>query len=133
MSQCAIISIRPFFVKAIFGLEKRFEFRRVLAKFRTGDRMIVYASAPISMLVGEFRVGRVLTGTPSELKAVVGHDPLRQHTESYLSGAKSCTAIEIISPRRWSRPLPLASMAPSIKPPQSYVFVREEDGIFRGY
>jgi len=133
MARSVIISIRPFFVNAIFCQEKRFEFRRVVARFRTGDRMIVYATAPLSLLVGEFRVGRVLTGTPEEVCAETGPDPLQRHTASYLRGARSCTAIEIIDPERWDSPMPLARFTPGIRPPQSYAFIKEDDGLFRDH
>ena len=131
MASSVIISIRPFFVDPIFSREKRFEFRRVVARFRTGDRMIVYATAPLSLLVGEFRVGRVLTGTPEEVCAETGADPLRRYTASYLRGARCCTAIEIVDPRRWNAPMPLTRLKARIRAPQSYVFMKESDGLFR--
>lgn len=133
MARTVIISIQPFFVDAIFRREKRFEFRRVVAKFQTGDRMVVYATAPLSLLVGEFRVGRILTGTPEEVCAETGPDTLRTYTVSYLRGAVSCTAIEIIAPRRWAAPMSLARLRPAIRAPQSYVFIKENDGLLRDH
>ena len=133
MARSVIISIRPFFVNAIFCRKKRFEFRRVVARFRTGDQMLVYATAPLSLLVGEFRVGRVLTGTPEEVCALTAPDPLRQYTSSYLRGAKSCTAIEILDPTRWASPVPLGRLFPGKRPPQSYALLKEHNGLFRDH
>jgi predicted transcriptional regulator len=95
--------------------------------------MIVYATAPLSQLVGEFRVGRVLTGTPAEVCAETGPDPLKSYTASYLRGARSCTAVEVIDPQRWDPPMPLARFRPRIRAPQSYVFMKENDGLFRDH
>ena len=61
-----ILSIKPQFVREIFEGSKRFEYRRIMCK-RPVDTVIIYCSAPISMVVGEFSVKRVIAETPDSL------------------------------------------------------------------
>lgn len=106
----------------------------VVAKFQTGDRMVVYATAPLSLLVGEFRVGRILTGTPEEVCAEKRAPTPSAHTRFPICAVPaSCTAIEIIAPRRWAAPMSLARLRPAIRAPQSYVFIKENDGLLRDH
>ena len=55
-----ILSIRPEFAEKIFDGSKKFEFRRRLYKNNEVKAVVVYASAPISKVIGEFEIGDVL-------------------------------------------------------------------------
>lgn len=60
MQTCVLLSIRPQFVEQIFKGNKRFEFRRVLFKDRDVKRIVVYATAPVSKVVGEFEIDDII-------------------------------------------------------------------------
>ena len=62
-----ILSIKPIFVEAIFSGRKISEYRRKLFKSRVPQRVFVYASAPISLVVGYFDVAEILSDTPTRL------------------------------------------------------------------
>lgn len=63
-SMNALLSIKPEFVEKIFSGEKRFEFRK--SAFRQDiSCVIVYATAPVCRIVGEFEVEDVLQASPS--------------------------------------------------------------------
>ena len=49
-----ILSIKPEFVEKIFSGEKQYEYRKILFKQKV-DTVYIYASRPISKIVGEFR------------------------------------------------------------------------------
>ena len=51
-----ILSIKPEFANKIFNGTKKFEFRRTLFKNKEIKMIIVYASAPISKVIGEFEI-----------------------------------------------------------------------------
>ena len=54
-----ILSIKPEFANKIFNGTKKFEFRRTLFKNKEIKMIIVYASAPISKVIGEFEIDRI--------------------------------------------------------------------------
>ena len=55
-----ILSIKPQFVEKIFNGSKIFEFRRSISKNKEVKKILVYASAPISKVVGEIEIEEVL-------------------------------------------------------------------------
>ena len=54
-----LLSIKPEFAHKIFEGEKKFEFRRTIFK-RPVKKVIVYASAPVSKVIGEFEIDKIL-------------------------------------------------------------------------
>lgn len=55
-----ILSIKPQFAEKIFDGSKKYEFRRTLFKNKKVKIVIVYASAPISKIIGEFEIDEIL-------------------------------------------------------------------------
>jgi predicted transcriptional regulator len=122
-AQAILMSIRPRFAKAIFSGEKEYEYRRVKVRVTTGQKVLVYESAPTSGVVGEFIAGEVLVGRPSQLARLESTPTMRAAVRAYLEGANQATAIEVTSPRRWRTTRPLDDYLGGDRPPQSYVFV----------
>lgn len=84
--------------------------------------MLVYETTPTSKVVGEFSVGRVITGTPTEVAAYAEDDILEQ-VQTYLFGAKTSTAIEVLNPTRFASAISLRTLLPGLRAPQSYTFL----------
>lgn len=61
-----VLSIKPEFVYEIFVGKKRYEFRKAILKHPM-DKVYIYASAPISKVVGEFEPVGVLEGSPETI------------------------------------------------------------------
>jgi predicted transcriptional regulator len=120
-----LIALRPSFAEAIYNRSKLFEFRRVKAKIRPDDRILVYESAPISKVTGEFNVGKVVYGKPSQILNLEPNSNSRTAAAQYLTGAKLCTAIEVVNPIRWEQSMKLGNLYPSLRPPQSYLFIEK--------
>lgn len=55
----ALLSIKPQYSSAIFDGNKKFEFRRVLFS-RPVDIIVVYSTAPVQRVVGEFKVKSII-------------------------------------------------------------------------
>jgi predicted transcriptional regulator len=51
-----IMSIKPEYVNKIFTGEKRFEYRRACPQCCEGKTVIIYCTAPVSKVVGEFKI-----------------------------------------------------------------------------
>ena len=119
-----ILSIRPEYVQKIFGGTKKFEFRRSIFKNKRVTSVIVYASAPVQRVVGEFGIGKIVCDSPESLwkmaKSVAGisHDQLM----AYFDGKRRGYAIEIINPVRYEISKDLRRDF-GCRPPQSFVYV----------
>lgn len=55
-----LLSIKPEFANKIFDGSKLYEFRRSVFKNKDVKKIIVYASAPISRVIGEFDIDQIL-------------------------------------------------------------------------
>jgi predicted transcriptional regulator len=123
VTRAVIMSVRPVFAEALYDGYKLFEYRRVRARICAGDEVLVYESRPRCCVSGEFRVGRVLTGPPSQLTPLERDPRIRALVEQYLRGAAEATALEILSPTRWAACAPLSRLLPGKRAPQSYMFL----------
>lgn len=57
-----LISIKPEFVEKIFAGTKKYEFRKSLFKRNDVKSVVVYATAPVKRIVGEFEIVGILSG-----------------------------------------------------------------------
>ena len=62
----AIFAIKPKYVEKIFSGEKRFEFRSTVCKQQI-NKMVIYETSPVSKIVGEVSVSKVLKDTPENI------------------------------------------------------------------
>ena len=63
MKKNVILSIKPEFVAEIKAGRKCFEFRKTIFKEKV-EKVYIYASTPISKVVGEFQPVDILSGPP---------------------------------------------------------------------
>ena len=56
-----LLSIKPEFVEKIFAGTKKYEFRKSLFKKSGVKYVVIYASAPIKRVVGEFEIDNILS------------------------------------------------------------------------
>lgn len=122
-----LLSVKPKFVNLIASGVKRFEYRRVLYKHPDIKRIVVYASSPVSRIVGEIEVGELLTDTPEALwRRTRGESGVsREFFFSYFADRPQAHAIEIKAFHPYPSPKRLADEYPSIAPPQSFCYLYE--------
>lgn len=133
MTRHSLISLRPKFAEAIYKGIKLYEFRRVRVRMREGDHVFIYETSPVSRLTGEFRVGKVILGSPSQLYSLEPSRNSREEAKRYLLGAQFASAIQIVAAVQWQQSRSLQEVLPGYRPPRSYVFIKEPiDGILRG-
>ncbi len=120
-----LLSIKPEFAERIFQGIKRYEFRKVLFKNRNVDKVIVYASAPISKIIGEFEIDDILEHEVEELweltKKYSGIP--KEYYDMYFNGRKIGYAIKIRNSRLYEEPLDLQKHLEIKVPPQSFMYV----------
>ena len=119
-----LLSIKPEYAEKIFDGSKRFEFRRRIYKNDQIKSVIVYASAPISKVIGEFDIETVhfddlqsLWNSTMEYAGIS-----KEFYLEYFSGKESGYAIEVKDVRKYGEPLGIRESF-GIGPPQSFAYV----------
>lgn len=92
----AILSIKPEYVTEIIAGRKRFEFRKAVFARPVG-KVYIYASAPVSKVVGEFQPVDILSGTPAVIwKQTQKKSGITKAVyDTYFAGRQIAYAIEI--------------------------------------
>ena len=119
-----LLSIKPEYAERIFSGDKKYEFRRVVFKNTEANTVVVYASAPISKVVGEFEIGGILADSPEQLWEVT-----KKHAGiddnfffEYFSGRNVGYAIKVKNPKKYSKALDVREHF-SLAPPQSFAYI----------
>lgn len=119
-----ILSIKPEFAEKIFEGSKRYEFRRTLFKNTQVKAVVVYASAPISKIIGEFEIESVLHKELDRLwddtREFSGIT--RDYYEQYFTGKELGYAIKVKKTKRYQEPLCIKE-AFGLTPPQSFAYL----------
>jgi predicted transcriptional regulator len=114
-----LLSIHPYHAARIFDGVKRTEFRRVRVRCVPPVRVWIYETAPVGMITGSADLAGVTEGPPAELLKYELDLEERPRLASYLSGSKTCSALHLDSPVRFSHPMSLSELGIR-RPPQSY-------------
>jgi len=120
-----ILSIKPKYVKEIFDGSKLYEYRKSIFK-QDVDTVIIYASSPISMIVGEFSIDEVLSGSPEYLWGMTSYYSGIDKTffDDYFFNRETAYAIKITGVKKYSSPRALSSICPNSRPPQSFMYCK---------
>ncbi len=120
-----ILSIKPKYIKEIFKGNKLYEYRKSIFK-QDVDTVIMYASSPVCMVVGEFSIDKVLSDTPEHLwlmtKYSSGID--KPFFDAYFYKKERAYAIKIAEVKKYSRPCKLSALCPNSRPPQSFMYYK---------
>lgn len=125
MPTSVLLSVKPEFVGAILDGTKRFEFRRSIFRCQEVQKVVLYASSPVQMVVGEFDVAEIITMELSALwrrtKQYAGIR--RAYFDEYFVGLTNGHALAVERFRRYRCPLHLQHFGIS-RPPQSFLYLR---------
>ena len=119
-----LLSIKPEFAFKIFDGTKRYEYRRRIFKRSSVTTIVVYTSAPIQKVIGEFKIGAVLEGAPEELWAKTKDYAgiRRDRFLQYFSNSATGYAISVAEPRLYAHHVTLSSLGIA-RAPQSFVYL----------
>ena len=117
----AILSIKPQFVEEIIAGTKKFEYRKSVFK-KPVEKVYIYASAPVSKIVGEFEVAQVLESTPNRVwQQTKEYSGIKKvWFDQYYAGRGIAYAIGIKNLRIYGTPRRLSCPAP-----QSFCYTEE--------
>lgn len=126
-----VLSIKPEFAYKIFDGTKKFEFRKSIFKNSNIETVVVYASAPVKKVIGEFQIERILNydlDTLWELtKEYSGIS--EDYFYEYFDKRETGFAIQIKSKVKFKQPKSLQDDYKIITPPQSFTYLSAQDKI----
>lgn len=119
-----ILSIKPEYVSKIFAGVKKYEYRKVLFK-KDIDIVYIYASKPISKIVGQFRIANIICDTPAEVweKTKEYGGVTKNFFDRYYDGDERSIAIQLSHVKEFKTPIDIKSVRDSIKAPQSFRYI----------
>ena len=121
MPKKVLLSIKPEFALRIFDGSKRYEYRRSI--FKRGE--VIYASSPVSQIIGEFEIDGILSMSKNDLwRETQQHAGISWDVfMNYFSGKEECYAIRVANPMRYDEPMNLYQAVALTRPPQSFAYV----------
>jgi predicted transcriptional regulator len=121
-----ILSIKPEFANKIFEGDKKFEFRRSIFKNKNVSKVIVYASSPISKVIGEFEIGEILFKDLNTLwKETKEFSGITEdYFYDYFEGKENGFALEVKRVKRYKKELCIKESFGKV-PPQSFAYIKE--------
>jgi predicted transcriptional regulator len=122
-----ILSIKPEYANKIFNGSKKFEFRRSIFKNKEVTKIIVYASSPVSKIIGEFEIEKILHEDLKSLwnltKDFSGIS--EKYYYDYFIGKENGYAIEVKKVKLYKEVLCIKETF-GINPPQSFAYVKKK-------
>lgn len=119
-----ILSIKPEFANKIFEGSKKFEFRRSIFKNQAVKKVVVYASSPVQMVIGEFEIDQIINLELNELwQKTNKHSGISEdYFYEYFSDKELGYAIKIKNVKKYKKPMCLRRDF-NLSPPQSFAYV----------
>ena len=126
METSVLLSVKPRFANKIFEGTKGYEFRRKLFKNPAITRVIVYVSAPVSKVIGEFEVESILRLEKECLWAETKDSSgiSKEYFDIYFQGQELGYAIKIGETHLYRVPLELETHFNIKYAPQSFVYIK---------
>ena len=125
MRTSVLLSIKPRFANAILEGTKTFELRRAVFRSTAVRKVVIYASSPVRLVIGEFTMGGILALDPKELWAITAKGACvdQEFFDEYFRGREIGFALKIYRPKRYGKPLRLAEHFGLARPPQSFCYL----------
>jgi len=118
------LSVRPHFAEKILSGEKKFEFRRTIFRRPNVTVALLYASAPIQKVVGEFTISEILHDDLASLWRKTGkHSGISQDLfYRYFQDREHGYALKVYCVKRYRTPFcPRERFG--LCPPQSFAYL----------
>ena len=119
-----IMSIRPTFCKLIFDGQKVYEYRKRVFKRTDINKVYIYASKPISSIVGYFTIKHIICESPSMVWDMTHKQGgiTKQQFNDYFKGCKIAHAIEIDEVVKFDTPIDPREVIKDFTPPQNFTY-----------
>lgn len=127
MQTKVLLSIKPEFAEKIFSGEKRYEFRKILFRSPSVEKIIIYVSSPVKKVVGEFIIDEVFSLEIKELwnKTKAGAGISKEYFFQYFSDKEFGYAIKVKYAIKYSKELRIEDFG-FTHPPQSFCYISND-------
>lgn len=127
-----ILSIRPKNIEKIASGIKKYEFRRSIYKNNNVEHAYIYALAPIQKIVGTFKIGQVVSGTPEIVWEICGMNSgtTQENLMKYFKGKDIVYALEIIDYKEFDIPIEPRDYIEDFYPPQFFRYLKDGNNLF---
>ena len=127
-NRSVILSIKPEFADKIFNQTKYYEYRKVLFGLDV-KKVYVYASRPISKIIGYFIINDIIQGSPSFVWEITSeHGGITKDCfDSYFDGRKKAYAIQIKSVKRFKQAIEPKNIINNFRAPQNFMYFSVEE------
>ena len=127
-----LLSISNEWAEAILTGRKTYEYRRQPPAIEPPYKVVLYATADMSAIVGQFTTFEVLKGPIDDLvNRTINHTPHSEDDiQSYFEGKKTGSAIRVAGYQRYSSRLSLdevQSVDDEFRPPQNFRYLRPSE------
>lgn len=122
-----LLSIKPEFVHEIFHGNKRYEYRKAIFTKKV-DKVVIYCTKPVGLIVGEFSVEQILEESPKKLwEKTHEHSGItKAFFDQYFDGRNRGYALKILSPRLYENPINPFELFSTFVAPQSFKYIGNE-------
>lgn len=123
-----LMSIHPEYAHRIISGEKKFEYRRSRCKMDI-DRIIIYATYPEKVILGEAEVKKIISSTPEDIwqKTKEASGISKKDYFSYFRYTSVAYAYCLGEITVYSIPKPLSEFGIT-KSPQSFIYIEKSSG-----
>ncbi|MBA9068735.1 putative transcriptional regulator [Methylobacterium sp. RAS18] len=124
----ALLSIKPEHAENIFNGTKKYEFRRKIFGQKNVTAVVVYATKPVGLIIGEFEVIEILADSPQQIWDITRDRAgiTKPYFDAYFHGREKAFAIRIGATDLYQEPLDPNVLMPRFTPPQSYMYIRSD-------
>lgn len=120
-----LLSLYPGNIEKIAQGVKKYEFRRTIYKDSSVKKAYVYATVPIKKVVGTFKIGQVLSGSPEEIWNKCGEfsGTEKDNLMKYFKGKDKVYALEVIDFEYLKTPIDPRKYIDKFYPPQFFQYI----------
>jgi len=122
------MSIKPCFCDSIFKGLKLYEYRKKVFKLSDVEKVYVYASKPISKIVGYFTIKRIIEDTPLMIWNMTHeHGGItKKQFQEYFQGHTVAHAIEIDEVVKLDTPIDPKQVIKDFTAPQNFMYLEKD-------
>lgn len=119
-----LLSIKPEFAEKIFNGTKKYEYRRSVFKNQNVKTVVVYASSPVQLVIGEFEIDTILNDNLHQLWNITKDNSgiSENYFFEYFINKERGYAIKIKQTTRYIKALSLKNDF-NAAPPQSFMYL----------
>lgn len=118
-----VLSIKPEFAEKIFDGTKTYEFRKAIFKNSKVKTVLVYASSPVKLVIGEFEIEKIINKDIDSLWRITKHSSgiSKDYFYEYFADREDGFAIQIKKTKKYRQPKCLRGHY-NLHPPQSFAY-----------